>query len=231
MKKILLYIIVITVVISCGKSEGNMIVKGNIDGLKKGTLYLQKLQNNLLIAVDSIQLNGESSFILSDNVESPEIYYITLGEMSTEKIVFFGEKGEINITSKLDKLATSVKISGSANQLILDEYNAMIQKFNSKQLDLIKNKYNALKDNDTVVHLETETAENNLIKRKYLYTTNFALQHTNSEVAPFLALNYLYNANIKLLDTINTSLTPEIKSSKYGKQLNDFVLKIKEEEN
>ena len=232
MKKLFTYIIVISFVISCGKShQGNMIVKGNIDGLKKGTLYLQKLKDTLLVTVDSIQLNGESNFILADDIESPEIYYITLGEISNEKIMFFGEKGEINITSKLSKIATSVKITGSENQIILDEYNAMIQKFNGKQLDLIKEKFDAMILSDTATQFKSEATEKSLLKRRYLYTTNFALLHADTEVAPFLALTELYNANIKLLDTINNSLTDKVKTSKYGTQLNEFVLKIKSREN
>lgn len=232
MKKLFPYIIVISLVISCGKShQRNMIVKGNIDGLKKGTLYLQKLKDTLLVTVDSIQLNGESNFILADDVESPEIYYITLGEISKEKIAFFGEKGEINITSKLSKIATSVKITGSSNQVLLDEYKAMIQKFNGKQLDLIKEKFDAMKVSDTATQYKSEATEKGLIKRRYLYTTNFALLHADSEVAPFLAMTELYNANIKLLDTINNSLSDKVKTSKYGVQLNDFVLKIKSQEN
>ena len=208
-----------------------MLVKGNIDGLKKGTLYLQKIKDTLLITVDSIQLKGESNFILSDNVESPEMYYITLGEISNEKMAFFGEKGEITVSSKLAKLATSLKITGSSNQVVLDEYKAMIQKFNGKQLDLIKAKFDAMKDSDSEAQLETEVAERNLIKRRYLYTTNFALTHADTEVAPYLALTELYNANIKLLDTINNSLSEKIKISKYGSQLNDFVQKIKSQDN
>ena len=232
MKKLFPYIIVISLVISCGKShQGNMIVKGNIDGLKKGTLYLQKLKDALLITVDSIELNGESDFILADDVVSPEIYYITLGEISNEKIMFFGEKGEINISSKLSKIATSVKITGSSNQIILDEYNAMIQKFNGRKLDLFKEKFDAMKANDTVSQFKSEAEENGLLKRRYLYTTNFALLHADTEVAPFLALTELYDANIKLLDTINNSLTDKVKTSKYGTQLNDFVQKIKNGEN
>ena len=232
MKKLLLFIIVVSLVISCCKSnEGNMLVKGNIDGLKKGTLYLQKIKDTLLITVDSIQLKGESNFILSDNVESPEMYYITLGEISNEKMAFFGEKGEITVSSKLAKLATSLKITGSSNQVVLDEYKAMIQKFNGKQLDLIKAKFDAMKDSDSEAQLETEVAESNLIKRRYLYTTNFALTHADTEVAPYLALTELYNANIKLLDTINNSLSEKIKISKYGSQLNDFVQKIKSQDN
>ena len=193
--------------------------------------YLQKIKDTVLFTVDSIQLNGKSNFMLSDNVESPEMYYITLGEISDEKMAFFGEEGKITVSSKLEKLVTSLKITGSSNQVVLDEYKAMIQKFNGKQLDLIKEKFDAMKDSDSEAQLETEAAERNLIKRRYLYTTNFALTHADTEVAPYLALTELYNANIKLLDTINNSLSEKIKISKYGLQLNDFVKKVKSQDN
>ena len=78
---------------------------------------------------------------------------------------------------------------------------------------------------------KSELDEKKLLRRRYLYTTNYALLHSDTEVAPFLALTELYNVNIKLLDTINNSLTEKVKTSKYGKQLNEFVLKIKSQEN
>jgi hypothetical protein len=37
----------------------------------------------------------------------------------------------------------------------------------------------------------------------------------------------LADANIKLLDTINKSLSDKIKNSRYGKELNSFVERIK----
>ncbi len=207
-----------------------MTVSGNINGLKKGTLFLQKMKDTLLISVDSIQLNGTSEFILADNIESPEIYYITLGEKPEEQIMFFGEKGEITITSKLAKFTTSAKITGSSNQLLFEEYKEMSSKFNGKQLDYIKERFEAAQAKDQELVLEIEKSEKNLIKRKYLYTTNFALTHSDTEVAPFLALTELYNANIKLLDTINNSLSSDVKASKYGIQLNEFVNNIKKSE-
>ena len=55
------------VLISCSKSKtGSMVVNGNIDGLKKGTVYLQKYKDTLLVSVDSVQLNGLSNFVLVD---------------------------------------------------------------------------------------------------------------------------------------------------------------------
>ena len=90
----------------------------------------------------------------------------------------------------------------------------MIQKFNGKQLDLIKEKFDAKIANDTVIRIKSELDEKKLLRRRYLYTTNYALLHSDTEVAPFLALTELYNVNIKLLDTINNSLTEKVKTSK-----------------
>ncbi len=43
-----------TILFSCSnKTKGDMTVQGTITGLQKGTLYLQKMQDTLLISVDS----------------------------------------------------------------------------------------------------------------------------------------------------------------------------------
>ncbi|WP_456461975.1 DUF4369 domain-containing protein [Lutibacter sp.] len=231
MKKIISCIVIISLLISCGESKkGSLTVKGNIRDLKKGTVYLQKFKDTLLVSVDSVQLNGDSNFILVDDIETPEIYYVTLNKNANRKIPFFGEKGEITITSKLDKFQTAAKISGSLNQELLDEYNAMAKKFSGKQLDLVKEKFEAQKNNDTTLLSKIEKEETSLIRRKYYYTTNFAVNNAKFEVAPYIALTELYYANIKLLDTVNNSLSKKVKASKYGKELNEFIKGIKKNE-
>ncbi|NOR27506.1 MAG: DUF4369 domain-containing protein [Lutibacter sp.] len=231
MKKIISCIVLISLLISCGKTKnGSLVVKGNIDGLKKGTLFLQKFKDTLLVSVDSVQLNGESTFTLVDDIKTPEIYYIALDKKVNQKISFFGEKGEITITSKLAKFVTSAKITGSKNQTLLDEHNAMAKKFSGRQLDLIKEKFDAQKNNDTELFTKLEKEETSLIKRKYYFSTNFAVNNGKFEVAPYIALTELYYANIRLLDTINNSLSKKVKVSKYGLELNDFIKGIKENE-
>jgi len=54
------------------------------------------------------------------------------------------------------------------------------------------------------------------------------VKNANFEVAPYIALTDLFDANVGLLDTINNSLTPSIKESKYGKQLDAYIQDIKE---
>ncbi|OGS70623.1 MAG: hypothetical protein A3F91_09085 [Flavobacteria bacterium RIFCSPLOWO2_12_FULL_35_11] len=228
MKKIFGFLAIVSLLISCNKNEhGNMVVKVTIDGLKKGTLYLQKVKDTALISVDSVQLDGKANYLLSDDIESPELYFLALDKIAGERISFFGEKGEITVNAKLEKFATSAKITGSVNQDLLEEHKAMAQKFNGKKLDLVVEKFNAYKINDTALAAKLEQDEKSLIRRKYFYTTNFAVIHAENEVAPYLALTELFDANIRLLDTINNSLSKEVKASKYGKELEKYIKEIK----
>ncbi len=226
MKKYLFILSFCLSVISCSKEQQpNMFVKGEVKGLKKGTLYLQKQIDTLLVSVDSIQLDGSGVYELSDYQESPEIYYLNLDNDSEKRILFFGDQGEILINTKLDKFMLSAEITGHKNQQLLDEYSEMRRQFHNKNLDLIKAEFEAQGDSlkqDSIVKLSTS-----LLKRRYFYTTNFAVKHADTEIAPYLALTELFDANISLLDTINQSLTPKIKTSKYGKELAKFVDEIK----
>ena len=77
---------------------------------------------------------------------------------------------------------------------------------------------------------QVEADYKKMIRRRYLFSTNFAIANADSEAAPYIALSELYDANIQLLDTINNSLTDKVKSSEYGKRLQKFVDDIKAKE-
>ena len=221
----------LAVIIACSPDNKNtMVVQGEITNLKKGVLYLQKMKDTIIISVDSISLDGTSTFILTDEVESPEIYYLSLDRSPSKRISFFGEVGNIAIKTKLDKFSLGATINGLSNQQLLDEYNQMKNKFSNKRLDLIKGDFEAQKSEDSLKVDSIQSEINNLIKRKYYYTTNFAVNHSDHVIAPYLALIELYDANIALLDTINNSLSPRIKESKYGKKLDKFITDIKSKE-
>ena len=207
-----------------------MTVQGNIIGLQKGTLYLQKFQDTLLVSVDSVYLNGESNFILVDDLKEPEMYYLKMDKTGDNKIEFFGEKGVITINTKLDKFTTSATVTGSKSNDLLMEYRDMTQQFSGKRLDLLKATFEAqaAKDDDEIEKLDKDLQR--LIKNRYRYTTGFALRNNNSEVAPYLALTELFDAHITLLDTVNNTLSKKIQASKYGLALDEFINEIKETE-
>ena len=120
MKKITPFLMVVALLGSCSRESGNtMYVKGTIKGLKKGTLYLQKQMDSLIVSVDSVFVEGTDTFVLHDEIERPEMYYLTLGQ-GNKKIAFFGERDTVTVSSNLDKFDLKAKISGSENQALLD---------------------------------------------------------------------------------------------------------------
>lgn len=207
--------------------KGNVIVSGNIKGLKKGTLYLQKVKDTMLVNVDSIVINGNSEFVLQSEIKEPEIHYLYLdkddGKQYNDRIVFFAEPGEITITTTLSDYEKDVKITGGKNQAKFSEYNKMKKRFDDRKLRLIKESFEASKQNDQEKLLENDVAAKKLLQKKYLYTINFAIFNKKLEVAPYVTLSEVYDANIKYLDTVAKSLSPKVKKSLYGKQLFKYI--------
>ena len=119
-----------------------MHVSGRVDGLRKGTLFLQKVLDSTLVDIDSIIINGNPEFNFKTKIESPEIYYLYLnkddGDTLNDRVMFFAEKGEITINTLLKTFESSAKVSGSENQELLQEYRKIARQFNAKNLEYIK---------------------------------------------------------------------------------------------
>ncbi|HSM64231.1 MAG TPA: DUF4369 domain-containing protein [Gillisia sp.] len=227
MKKISLLLLIILSISACSEKENNLSVTGNIKGLKKGTIYLQKIDDTLLVNVDSVMVNGDANFELGDYLESPQIMYLFLDKVDNtnynDRIEFFAEEGTVTINTTLKNFEVDARVVGSTNQEKLMEYKKMMQRFNEKNLELIKKNFEAQRDENEELIISTNQDFDKLLARKYLYTVNYAINNKDLDIAPYLALSEVFDANIKYLDTIYTSLTPEVKKSKYGKDLKSFL--------
>lgn len=232
MKRILTVIVVAIILYSCSsKKDGNMIVQGQIKGLKKGKLYLQIMQDTVLVSVDSVALNGSDTFKLTDDVNSPVLYYLTFDGNTTDKrILFFGEQGTITINDNVDEFGLYPEITGSKNQEILDQFNKVRSRFQTERLEFIKKDFDAKRADDIELIEKLERDYNRLVKRRVLYTTNFAITNADFEVAPYIALTEMYDASLKMLDTVNASLSPRIKESEYGKRFQEYLDNIEKNE-
>ncbi len=227
MKKKLLLIIT-TLIISCSSNDNNMIISGNVEGLKKGTLYLQSEKDSIVINLDSVNLRGESNFKLSTNISEPDIYYLYLdkedGDSLNDIIPFFGNEGEIKINTRLSTFDSGYEISGSINSDLLLEYNSIMRKYNSQNLDLIEIFYKSQIENNQErldsVNIELE----NLVRKKYLYTLNFSITNSDKEISPYITVSQIPDANIDLLRMLYDTLPARIKDSKYGKILRNITI-------
>ena len=228
----LIFLLLLSILLCCEydyKPSGNtMLLTGKVEGLRKGTLFLQKIQDSILVNIDSVVVEGRPEFQFRTEIESPEIYYLYLnkedGDSLNDRILFFAEKGEITINTLLKTFESSAKVMGSENQKLLQEYRKLARNFDDKNLEYIKAYYEAAKESNKTKETDSiEKAMDNLLKRRYLYALNFAITHGDNVIAPFIALTEVYDANIVFLYTVASKLTEEVKASKYGREFIDFI--------
>jgi hypothetical protein len=201
-----------------------MTVKVNVENFKKGNVYLQKISDSALINIDSIFIKKNESIILKYNIDSPELFYLNLDVSDIDnRIEFFGEKGEINIDTSLEKFNSDFKISGSSIDSLYRDYLSVIKKFNNQKLDLIQLSFNLTKTelDDSLIKVQNQIKS--LDKRQYLYNLNYTVSNGNSFVSPLVAINEFSESGKIVLDTIKNSMSKQVLESKYGKIFSDIV--------
>ncbi len=219
MKKTIIASVTALLLFACNKNEtkGNLHITGNIKGLKNGTLYIQRIVDAKLVAIDTIKIDGSSTFESNLDLKSPEMLYLFLDRGTSNSLdnnlSFFAEPGNI--------------ATGSKNNEIFEEYKKINRGFTEKSLSMIEEKFKAIKSQNTKKADSISTIQDANIKRKYLFAANFALNNRDYEVAPYIALSEIYDINVKYLDTIQKSMSPKVAQSLYGKKLTEYVAKSK----
>ena len=198
-----------------------------VKDLKKGTLYLERVQDSILVAVDSMQITQEKPIVLEADLNHPELFYVLLDLNKADdfdnRIPFFGEAGNISIQTTLEGYVTKAEVVGSPTQDIFNSYNKVISQFNNEELDLLAAYLQAQisQNSDSLALLEKQSAS--LAKRKILFTANFSVNNNNIVIAPYFALYNLTSGSKTLLDTIAASMSDDVRNSSYGKQLRDYL--------
>ena len=227
--KILILLLSITIIYSCNNRESKnyMSVIGKIDGLRKGSLFLQKFVDSAFISIDSTKVNDDFEFNMGITIDEPDIYYLYLdkfdGDSLNDRIKFFGDIGEITINSRVNTFDSTAEILGSDNQTLMEEYISIIRKFNLENLDLLEIYYDSQINGNNRRFDSVNDAIDNLIKRKYLYSLNFATTNANHEISPYILTTEVPDANKELLKQVYDKFNDSIKVSKYGKLLMEMI--------
>ena len=219
---------------SCGNqpAENEMRLTGEVKGLRKGSLWLQKLDDSILVNLDSMVVDGNSNFEFSDILSEPEVYYLTMSFQDSSNVIkrvpFFAESGELTLTTSLEEYELDLVVTGSENQRVWDDYKKLMKRYNDQNLQLIEDELNALKEGNDSLVAQVKLEKDRLLKNTYLASVNFAKNHGDYEVAPYIVLTEVFDLNTRFLDTIQASLSEKIKDSKYGKELESLIQSRKE---
>ncbi len=225
----LLFLILLT---ACAEvPENTMFVNGRVKGLKKGVLYLQKVTDTTLVTLDSLEVKGDGNFEFMASMDSPQIFYLYLKKEDNndinDRITFFGEPGTITIQTTWNAFENKAVIEGSVTQKKLEEYQKIMSRFNTQNLEQFQASTDPTLRNDPQALDSLQQAYEKNIRRSYIYALNFALSNTESHIAPYIALTEVSDANIKYLDSIYNSLTPEVANGTYGLALQKHLKEVR----
>ena len=235
MNKYLTILTVLILFIACSSNEDKMTLTGNVKGLKKGTLLLQKIQDSVLVSIDSVFVNGSSLFSFKETILEPEIYYLNVrlenGILKDDRISFFAESNPINISTTLTNFAIDAKVTGSNNQEKYKTYKKIIDRYSDRNLELIEQIFKAKKEGNDSLANKLDSTQKSILAKKYLATISFALSNKDFEISPYLMVSHVNDTKLVYLDSVYNNLTPKIKDSKYGKDLESLIVSRKKLEN
>ena len=214
-------------VFSCTKidNENHFSLSLEIEGLKKGIIYLEKISDSRMVVIDSVLYNGNKSIQFQGKIDEPEIMIISLtfeNETDPKRFPFFVEKSNIILKTRLKDFGFKVDSRGSKNDSIYRQYLEINKRFNNEKLDLISKSLDFQKSNnkDSISFYEAKLL--NVNKRQFLHNANFAMRNSNYAIAPYIAITDLRESSA-LLDTIYKSLGSGIKNSKYALELKTLI--------
>ena len=214
-------------VFSCTKidNENHFSLSLEIEGLKKGIIYLEKISDSSMVVIDSVLYNGNNSIQFQGKIDEPEIMIISLtfeNETDPKRFPFFMEKSNIILKTRLKDFGFKVDSKGSKNDSIYRQYLEINKRFNNEKLDLISKSLGFQKsgNKDSISFYDSKLVSVN--KRQFLHNANFAMRYSNYEIAPYIAITDLRESSA-ILDTIYKSLGIGIKNSKYALELKTLI--------
>lgn len=223
----LLVVFIVLVIFSCDSTKPDLLITGQIKGLKKGKLYLQKIKDSAIVNIDSIEFYNNNDFTFGTSIEHPEIMYLQLQkdtvEIADNYIAFFADKGQLQVDAKLEEFMYADIEGDYENQKQFKIYSDNLKRFGDQKLDLIEAELEARKSKDKRLLDSINKSYNRMNQRRYLYAINFAMGHPDLEISPYVVFSQAKYINTKYLDSVYQNLDRKIKKSFYGKKLNDLI--------
>lgn len=200
MKKIFLPVLVIVTIFSCSRKD-QVKINGEIQNAGKQKVYLEQLNVDQVVVIDSTETNRKGQFSFKREVTTPTFYNIRIGKNSSVALV--GEPDtHIQLKGDLKDLNHNYWVDGSESSLWLKVLNYQLNR-TQRTMDSLRNAYNALPKGeayDTIrEHLATEW--DTVTSRQIRFSKDFILKHAISPAS--------YYALYQKFDNNNFILTPE----------------------
>lgn len=195
-KNILFSGIIVMAMVSCNKS--NVKITGNIKDANKQKVYLEQLNVDNTVRIDSTETNSNGHFSFKTNVELPTFFNVKVG--SKENIIFIAEPNDkIELSGTFKDLTHNYWVDGSKNSLWIKLLNFQLN-HTQTALDSIQKIYTALPEGQESAAQRQELAHSwdSIIHKQINFSKDFILKHAISP-ASYYALYQKFNADLFIL--------------------------------
>ena len=185
-----------------------------------GVVSLGSEQPGPLWVIDGVRTSRPPSSVrfIADQIR--EVNVLKYSEASK-----YGSQGaagviEVNTALSLNSLGSykrSFEVKGKKNIELMEEFKIFEKQFMSKRDELNDKRKIFIETNDVERLDSLQKLLDVLQYKSYLYTANFAINNSDSEIAPYLGVKKIADAKIKILEAIEEKLTEKVKKSRYGK--------------
>ncbi len=225
MKKIIYFVLTVFTVSACLTGSKTYTIKGTIQGIDSGKVYLVKSEAGQPLVVDTADV-VEGSFELTGTAGLPEMHYLRLNGRDYFA-QFFLENENITVAANKDSLRNT-KVTGSTTNDLFNIYISEIERLNKEYTELNKRYNQAIRKGDRETADKAKIDVEAMMDNMDVYAKNFISEHRNSIVAPFIYLNQFINkAPAEELDTITRIFPAELAESVYIKEINKIAEKKK----
>ena len=201
-------------------SSDNFTVTFNIKGGDNVWLIMQQRKEGEWIKFDSVELKNGAGTI-SGKIDGPEFFYVTL-QNSRNYMPLFAEPGNIKVSANVQTFSRPA-VEGSQAQIVYESFLDKMDEFDQRATSLGQQYQEAKKNRDEARAQEIADEYEKLSGEKADAIVDFAMNHSNSVVAPFIMMNYSYLFDLDQLKKVKQALDPSIAETYYGKSLSDRV--------
>lgn len=198
LKNILFPLLAATCFISC--KQYNTTIEGEIRETGKQKVYLEQVNVDRTLTVDSTRMDKKGKFNFGINVTEPTFYNLRIGN---ERLTLLAEADKkITFTGTLEGLGNNYWVEGSDASLWIKLLNFQLNS-TRKALDSLKKVYETLpKTAEGVIRRQAVIAEwDSVFLKQNRFSNNFILKHAVSPVS--------YYALYQKIDEQTFVLTPE----------------------
>ena len=230
-----LFLLLIIILASACNSGDKYIVKGHIEGAEGKMIYLERMDLNQTVTLDSTKLKHGDFEFKQDRLNEPTFLILKL--TSNNYITLLADTIEtIVVNAEAKNLETSYQLRNSIGSVYIQMFNKRIRKLNT-ELNTLVAKYQASSENDKETRATLENEYSEKLQAHKAFVGEFIMENPRS-FAGYYALFQNLDDNTSILDVYNkkdqvyfstlaTSLNLYYPESERASHLYNYVLGAK----